>query len=158
MRRAAVILAIFVLGACGGGTALDQAAPTTVALPETTSPGAPTTIGDGPTVTEPTPTEAPVAEETVSQRNAVRSAEDYLGYTAFSRSGLIKQLEFEKFSTEDATYAVDKVNPDWFEQAAKSAESYLDYTSFSRSGLIDQLIFEGFTPEQAEHGVNSVGL
>lgn len=40
---------------------------------------------------------------TVSQRNAVRTAEDYLDYTAFSREGLIQQLEYEGFSTEDAT-------------------------------------------------------
>ncbi|XKG11107.1 Ltp family lipoprotein [Sutcliffiella horikoshii] len=36
-------------------------------------------------------------------------AQDYLDYTAFSRSGLIQQLEFEGFSNADATYAVDEV-------------------------------------------------
>ena len=96
--------------------------------------------------------------ETAAQENARRSAEGYLGTTAFSRSGLIQQLEFEGYSTADATYGVDAVSPDWNEQAAKSAETYLDTSSFSRSGLIDQLKFEGFTAEQAAYGVSQTGL
>jgi hypothetical protein len=96
--------------------------------------------------------------ETVSQENARKSAKNYLDTLAFSRTGLIKQLEFEGFSTEDATYAVDALNPDWNEQAAKSAKNYLDTMAFSRAGLIEQLIFEGFTQEQAEYGVSTTGL
>lgn len=96
--------------------------------------------------------------ETAGQENARRSAEDYLDTSAFSRSGLVKQLEFEGYSTADATYGVDAVSPDWNEQAAKSAANYLDTSSFSRSGLIDQLKFEGFTPEQAAYGVSQTGL
>jgi hypothetical protein len=91
-----------------------------------------------------------------SQRNAVRSAQQYLEFSAFSRSGLIDQLEYEDFSTEDATYAVDSLDADWNEQAARSAEQYLDFTSFSKSGLIDQLVYEGYTYAQAEYGANSV--
>lgn len=91
-----------------------------------------------------------------SQRNAVRSAQQYLEFSAFSRSGLIDQLEYEDFSTEDATYAVDSLDADWNEQAARSAEQYLDFTSFSKSGLIDQLVYEGYTYAQAEFGANSV--
>lgn len=96
--------------------------------------------------------------ETVSQANAVESAESYLRFSSFSRTGLIEQLEFEGYSNSDAVYAVDKVNPDWFEQAAKSAQSYLDFTSFSRQGLIDQLKFEGFTTQEATYGADAVGL
>jgi hypothetical protein len=94
----------------------------------------------------------------VSQQNAVSKAEDYLDYTSFSRQGLIQQLEFDGFSTEDATFAVDHVTVDWNEQAAKKAKDYLDYTSFSRSGLINQLEFDGFTPAQAAYGVAETGL
>ncbi|MEV6278872.1 Ltp family lipoprotein [Nocardia sp. NPDC051832] len=93
-------------------------------------------------------------EITSSQRNAIRSAQQYLDYSAFSRSGLIHQLEYEEFSTADATFAVDSLNVDWNEQAAKSAKQYLEYTAFSRSGLVDQLVYDGFTRAQAEHGVN----
>jgi uncharacterized protein with LGFP repeats len=99
----------------------------------------------------------PVAP-TVSQQNAVRKAEEYLRVIPFSRSGLIGQLEYEGFSTADATYGVDHVQVDWYEQASKKAADYLEVSAFSREGLIDQLEFEGFTYDQAVYGVNSVGL
>lgn len=96
-------------------------------------------------------------EPTTGEKNAVKEAKSYLDYSAFSRSGLIKQLEFEGFSTEEATYAVDHVTVDWNEQAAKKAKSYLSFRAFSRSGLISQLEFEGFTAEEAEYGVSQNG-
>ncbi len=70
---------------------------------------------------------------------------------------MIKQLEFEKYSTEDATYGVDAQGADWNVQAAKSAKSYLAFSSFSRDSLIAQLEFEGFTSEQAIYGVTANG-
>ncbi|WP_256718324.1 Ltp family lipoprotein [Rhodococcus sp. D-1] len=91
-----------------------------------------------PKATTPAKTEPGI---TAGQKNAVRAAKDYLAYTAFSRQGLIEQLEFENYSTDDATFAVVYVAPDWNIQAAKAAQDYLDYTAFSRQGLIDQLIF-----------------
>lgn len=102
--------------------------------------------------------EAAAKKGTVSQQNALRKAESYLDYSAFSRTDLIGQLEYNKFSTEDATWAVDRVTVDWNEQAAKKAASYLKYSSFSRGDLVDQLLFNGFTPEQAEYGVSTTGL
>jgi hypothetical protein len=101
---------------------------------------------------------APTPDVSVSQQNALESARDYLSFTSFSRSGLIDQLEYEGYSTSDATWAVDGLNVDWNEQAAQTARDYLDFTSFSRSGLIGQLEYDGFTPEQAEYGVNQTGL
>lgn len=95
---------------------------------------------------------------TLSQKNALKKAKSYLDYSSFSRSGLIKQLEFEKFSLEDATYAVDNCGANWNEQAIKKAKSYLDYSSFSAQGLIDQLKFEGFTQKEAEYAIKSIGL
>ncbi|MCZ4279020.1 Ltp family lipoprotein [Rhodococcoides yunnanense] len=117
------------------------------------------TVAQAPPVTvQPVEPASPQSGMTGGQRNAVRSANSYLEYTSFSRQGLIEQLEYEDYSTEDATFAVDYVAPDWNEQAAKSAESYLEYTSFSRQGLIDQLVYEGFTYEQAQYGVDQTGL
>lgn len=95
---------------------------------------------------------------TLSQRNAVRTAKDYLDYTAFSREGLVKQLEYDDFSTADATFAVDHITVDWNVQAAKAAKAYLDYSGFSRGGLIDQLEYDGFTPVQAAYGATAAGL
>ncbi len=95
-------------------------------------------------------------EATTGEKNALSSALSYLDYSAFSYSGLVKQLEFEGFTNEQAVYGVDNCGADWNEQAALSAEQYLEYQSFSRDGLIDQLMFEGFTREQAEYGVEAV--
>ena len=95
---------------------------------------------------------------TLSQQNALSKASDYLDYTAFSKTGLIKQLEYEGYSNSDAKWAVERVTVDWNEQAAKKAADYLDYTSFSKSGLTDQLIYEGYTKKQAAYGVSTTGL
>jgi len=90
---------------------------------------------------------------TPGQRNALRSAESYLDYSAFSKKGLVKQLKFEGYSSSEARWAVNHVRVSWKAQAVRSAKSYLEYSSFSRQGLIDQLEFEGFTPAQARYGV-----
>lgn len=100
----------------------------------------------------------PEPEVTPSQQNAVGMAEDYLDFTAFSKSGLIEQLKHEGFNDEDATYAVSQISVDWQEQAVDMAFNYLDYTSFSRSGLIEQLVHEGFSNEYATYAADEVGL
>ncbi len=103
-------------------------------------------------------TVATTVKETASQNNAKKAAKSYLSIMAFSRTSLIKQLEFEKYSTADATYGVDAQNADWNAQAAKSAKSYLELMAFSRTSLIDQLVFEGFSQAEAEYGVGTTGL
>jgi hypothetical protein len=91
---------------------------------------------------------------TAAMENAIGTASSYLDYSAFSRTGLIGQLEYEGYATGDATFAVDHLKVNWNEQAFKSAKSYLEYSSFSLSGLIGQLQYEGFTYEQASYGAN----
>jgi SOS response regulatory protein OraA/RecX len=104
---------------------------------------------------------APVAEEqsgaTIGEKNALSKAQSYLDYSAFSYSGLIKQLKYEGFTTEQAEYAVDNCGADWNEQATLKAKSYLDYSAFSYNGLVKQLKYEGFTQQEAEHGVDNSG-
>jgi nitrous oxide reductase accessory protein NosL len=107
------------------------------------------------TITEETTT---TLNETPGQKNAREEAASYLEFTSFSRSGLIHQLEYEGYTTEDATYGVDAQGADWNEQAAKEAASYLESQQFSHIGLVDQLVYEGFTPEEAEYGVSTTGL
>jgi uncharacterized lipoprotein YddW (UPF0748 family) len=122
-------------------------------------PAATTTPADEPTTAStPAPVEEEAPDESVAQENAREAAESYLDTQAFSRKGLIEQLEYEGYSTKDATYAVGAIAVDWKEQAAKSAASYLDTQAFSRSGLIEQLEYEGFTHRQAVYGVNQTGL
>ena len=123
----------------------DEAAPTEPAVDDPAAASAPT---------------APPSNLTPSQQSAVRSAESYLSFKAFSRQGLIDQLSSEygdQFPVEDATVAVDSLNVDWLEQAMESAQSYLEFSGFSRQGLIDQLsseFGEQFTIEQATFGVD----
>lgn len=94
-------------------------------------------------------------KENVNQSNARKKAASYLSYSSFSRSGLIKQLEFEGFSNADATYGADAQNASWTKQAEKKAASYLSYSSYSRTGLIKQLEFEGFSNAEATSGTDA---
>ena len=109
--------------------------------------------------TEVTETEESTNDEssgaTIAEKNAIKTAENYLDFTAFSREGLIDQLEFEGFTTDEATYGADNCNADWMQQAILSAKNYLDFSAFSESGLIDQLEFEGFTTEEAVYGATN---
>ena len=98
-----------------------------------------------------------IEDITTGQKNALNSARSYLEFSAFSYEGLIKQLEFENYSYEDAVFAVDNCGADWNEQAVKSAKSYLDTSSFSKDSLIEQLEYEGFTHEQAVYGAEQNG-
>lgn len=92
------------------------------------------------------------------QKNAVRSATQYLSTQGFSRSGLIQQLSSDYgdgYNVADATVAVDTLNVDWNKQAVRSAKQYLSIQGFSCKGLIDQLSSsagDGYTESQANHG------
>lgn len=109
------------------------------------------------TTPTPAPTPEPTAAMSLGQKNALDKARRYLRSSAFSYTKLIGQLEYEQFTTEDATFAADNCGADWNEQAAKKAQQYMNSSSFSRDRLISQLEYEGFTPEQAEYGATSVG-
>ena len=88
----------------------------------------------------------------------MKSAKSYLSVSAFSKAGLIEQLEYEGFTNSQANYGVSNCGANWNEQAVKSAKSYLSVSEFSRDGLIEQLEYEGFTHEQAVYGVSQNGL
>lgn len=164
-----VIIILAVIGAVAGGNNNNGSDTAPVSsnkdLPEINTEDTdekesePVNQDDSATTEETTAEDTPDAEPslTMGQKNALSKAGDYLAISGFSHDGLISQLEFEGFSTEEATYAADNCGADWNEQAAKKAQEYLDVSSFSRSGLIDQLKFEGFTDEQAEYGVTAVG-
>jgi len=97
------------------------------------------------------------------QKNAVRSAKQYLGMQGFSREGLIQQLSAdvgEGYKLADATRAVDSLKVDWNRQAAKSAKLYLDMQGFSCKGLIEQLSSSAgdkYTVPQATYGAQQAG-
>lgn len=150
------LLTLFIMpnGSSGGAarTAPNPMSNTESVVSDTTSADVPT---EAPvTQPEPQPTQP---ELTLSQRNAIGSAQSYLKLGGFSRSALIRQLEFDKYSTEDAEFAVDYLNPDFNEQVVISANRYIDLMSFSHDGLIDQLKFDGHTDAEAEYGATAVG-
>ncbi len=91
----------------------------------------------------------------LGEKNALLKAKTYLSTMAFSREGLIQQLEFEGFTTEQAEYGVENCGADWNKQAVLKTKTYLTTMAFSQKGLIEQLEFEGFTTEQAKYGVNN---
>ncbi len=105
-----------------------------------------------------------VEDATLSQQNALKSAEQYLETSAFSEAGLIEQLSAEagsKYPHADAVWAVEHLHVNWNEQAVKAAKEYLSTSSFSCQGLIEQLSAEAgskFTTAQAEYAANKVGL
>jgi hypothetical protein len=156
---ALTIMLAFIILACGccstsSSTQSNPAPANTVSTPA----HATTVSTSAPAKTVSTPAQTLKQDSaSVGERNAANKALSYLRTMAFSRDGLIKQLEFEKFSHQEAVYGVDQSGADWNEQAAKKAASYLKTMSFSRSGLIDQLEYEGFTPQQAEYGVRAAG-
>lgn len=108
---------------------------------------------------------APIAAQTLTaqQQNAVRSAQAYLGFSGFSRDGLIHQLSSpagDGYSVADATAAVDSMNVNWKAQAVKSAKHYLSFQGFSCQGLIRQLSSDAgdkYTQAQAQHGAQQAG-
>lgn len=122
-------------------------------------------VGNGSMSEETEVIEAETGRENLTgpQLNAVRSAEQYLSMTGFSREGLIQQLSSdagEGYSLSDATAAVDSLNVDWNENAARSARQYLEMTGFSCKGLIEQLSSsagEKYTVEQATYGARQAG-
>ena len=95
--------------------------------------------------------------ESFGEKNAKKKAKDYVDLMAFSYNGLIKQLEFENFTHEEAVYGADNCGADWKEEAVEKAKNYLDMYGMSRQGLKDQLLFEEFTDEEAEYAISQVG-
>lgn len=97
------------------------------------------------------------------QKNAVRSAEQYLSFTGFSRNGLIDQLSSDfgdGYNVNDATIAVDSLRVDWNKQAVRSARQYLSLQGFSCKGLIEQLSSsygDKYTVSQATYGAQQAG-
>ena len=126
----------------------------TESVPPTTSPSVTEPGTTNPPVTQPPATEAQIS---TGMKNALSSAKSYLSFMPFSYGGLIDQLEYEGYTTAEATYAADSCGADWNAQALKSAKNYLDISAFSYSGLIDQLKYEQYTPAQATYAADNCG-
>lgn len=105
-------------------------------------------------------TEPDVEEGTPSQKAAYEEAVEELEKVDFSKAGLIKHMEEEKVTTEDATWAVDHLGcqVDWLLQAEKRAAAIKAKGEISKDALVAALLEDGFTPEEAEHGATQNNL
>ena len=89
-------------------------------------------------------------------------AEDYAKTMQMSKAGIYDQLisEYgEKFTPEEAQYAVDNVEADWKANALAKEESYQEMMSMSPSAIYDQLVSEygeKFTAEEAQYAIDNM--
>lgn len=146
------VIVVVILGGCASGTSDSKVGNATPSISQTaatntasTTPAAKTTVAAAKKI-------APKSQLTDEQEQAVGKANDYLAFTNFSKTGLIKQLAYDGFSTKDATVAVNTMKVDYNVQATKKGISYLQLTHFSKAGLIRQLKYDGFTTFQARLG------
>lgn len=143
------LLAVVLLAGCGASTGSGGTEPATTG-DATTAPA------EG--------SSAPADEGTVSQQQALKSAQSYIEFGAFSKVGLMRQLTSdagEGFPAADAKWAIAHLEVDWKAEAVESAQTYLDMGGFSRASLLQQLTSkagEGFTKAEAEYAVKQVGL
>ncbi|MGU9538978.1 Ltp family lipoprotein [Clostridium tepidum] len=47
------------------------------------------------------------SSQTMGQKNALKAAESYLGFMAFSYQSLVEQLEFDGYTHEEAVYGAE---------------------------------------------------
>lgn len=96
---------------------------------------------------------------TLGEKKALIKAGSYLSLkNGWSKERLKHQLEFEGFTSSEATYGVDHCTADWNEQAELRADSYLSMNNgWSEKRLRHQLEYEGFTLLQIEHAIENCG-
>ncbi len=159
MKKFLIIIAVLFFGmvACTGAVGLVAASSSTGTDTETAL-----TTEDASPRDHPEATAKP--ELSVARQSAVQSAQQYVGFSGFSRAGLIQQLSSaagEGYKRSDAVYAVDHIKVDWNAEAVESGQAYLDMSGFSRKGLIQQLhskAGDGYTLKQATHAADKLGL
>ncbi len=87
-----------------------------------------------------------------------KKAESYEDTVHLSKSKLAEQLvTFEKFTQEEADYAVNNIKVDFKKQALEKAKDYQKTLSLSGEALKTQLIdFENFTEEEVNYAVENL--
>lgn len=107
-------------------------------------------------VTQPTTVLVTTSNDiSLGETNALVSAKRYIDSLDFSYSRLIEQLEYEKFSHEEAVYGADNCGANWNDEALGCALSYIKTNDFSYISLKKQLEYEDFTPEQVQYALDN---
>ena len=91
------------------------------------------------------------------ESKAVKDALTLTGAKAFSREGLIAQLESMGHSHSEAEKAADAAGADWNEMALRQASAFLSYLPLSGQELAGRLTGAGFTAEEADYAVENCG-
>ena len=95
---------------------------------------------------------------TISEKNALKSAESYSNTLHMSKKGIYNQLisTVEGFTKEEAQYAIDNIEADWKENALETARTYQNSLSMSKKAIYNQLISsaEAFTKEEAQYAID----
>lgn len=106
--------------------------------------------------------EEKVEEVPKEYKSALRKAKVYSDTMSMSKEGLYDQLTSEygeKFTAEEAQYAVDNLDVNWKENALKKAKVYQETMAMSPSAIYDQLVSEygeKFTEEEAQYAVDNL--
>ena len=96
---------------------------------------------------------------TGKNKNALKKAESYSQDMHMSKQGIYEQLiseHGEKFTEEEAQYAIDNLKADFNENALAKAKSYQETMSMSPEAIREQLTSEygeKFTQEQANYAI-----
>ena len=87
----------------------------------------------------------------MNERAAI-AAKTYITFMPLSYSRLIKQLERDGYTHDQAVHGADSCKANWDELAARTAAEYMCIAPFPQRFLVEQLEYEGFTHEQAIYG------
>ena len=157
------LLALLVVGtmslsmtACGGSSDSGNTTQTSASA-EATDPA---DVPAADAAEEQTPEEDPNVP--TEYKSALRSAKTYSEMMHMSKQGIYDQLTSEygdKFSAEEAQYAIDNIQADWNANALASAQSYQETMAMSHADIYDQLTSdygEKFTAEEAQYAVDNL--
>ncbi|GAB2026912.1 Ltp family lipoprotein [Lactovum odontotermitis] len=118
-------------------------------------------IAGGSSVATPPTSNNTAGTVTQEMKNAVATAQQYQNaHVYLSLLGMIDQLEYEGFSTSDATYGANNAGIDWSKNALESAKIYYFRLGLSKSDTYYQLISvygDQYTTGEAQHAVDSLG-
>lgn len=101
-------------------------------------------------------------DATAEQTAALESAKNYADVMHMSKQGIYRQLTSDagdKFSEEDAQYAIDHLKADYKENALKSAKMYQEDMNMSKDNIYNQLTSSAgdkFTAEEAQYAVDNL--
>lgn len=94
--------------------------------------------------------------------NALEKAKTYSETMFMSKAAIYDQLvseHGERFTAEEAQYAVDTLAVDYKENALQKAKSYQDSMAMSPSAIYEQLTSEygeQFTAEEAQYAIDNL--